>query len=88
MTPEEVTACQVKLDRILSEFDEPGLVGKVREYPGWVDEETGEENEPVWVAEVRYRDGDVMRTLTLDTEYWCDEAMDEVWIHEIGELVR
>lgn len=88
MSPEEVTACQVKLDRILSEFDRPGLVGKVRKHAGWTDEETGEWHPGVWVAEVRFRVCDSMRVVTLDLEYWRDDAMDEVWIHEIEELVR
>lgn len=88
MTPEEVTACQVKLDRVMSQFNHLGLVGKVREHAGWTDEETGEWNPGEWVAEVRYVGVDPMRVLTLDLGHWREAAADEVWTREIEELVR
>lgn len=88
MSPEEVTACQVKLDRILSEFDRPGLVGKVRQHAAWTDSETGEYYQPVWVAEVRNRGSEPMRVAILDTERWRDDAVDDLWAMEIEELLR
>lgn len=88
MTEAEVTACQVKLDRILSEFDRPGLVGKVRQHAGWTDSETGEHYPPVWVAEIRYGRGEAMRVAILDTECWREDAIDDCWAMEIEELVR
>lgn len=87
MSPDEVTECQVKLDRITAEFDRPCLVGKVRQHAGWTDPETGEKYPPIWVAEVRLRSGDEMRVVTLDIEIWRDEAWDEIARHEVEMLL-
>lgn len=88
MSPDDVTTCQVKLDGILSEYDRPGLVGKVRQHVGWTDDETGEEHPPVWVAEVRYRGTEPMRVATIDVEHWTHDWWTQVAGFEIENLTR
>ncbi len=88
MSPDDVAACQSKLDAVLSKFGRPDLVGKVRQHVGWTDDETGEEHPPVWVAEVRYRGVTPMRVLTLDIEHWSSDWWPEVVVDEVENLIR
>lgn len=85
LTPEQQAAYQADVDAVIAGLGIPEACGKVREYPCWTDEETGEEFPSYWVAEVRIGRGASMAIAVVhigepekDRSAWVDVLQDEV----------